>query len=168
MLCPIIDMISDGTMAYNGGGGGAAVGGFWWSLHFKWISRLDKSNSPYIRSLARLPLPTRACSCHSSCRFSLSGVKTRLTAHLCLVRSVSQCKLRGWTVRLEPLLARIAEKRTAVLCPRIEHIFAITMAYISSVGGNVGGFGWNLHFTWIPVAHRSNSKGSINPIPFTF
>lgn len=37
MICPMIDVISDGTLVYGGTGHGSA-GGFWWSLHFKWIS----------------------------------------------------------------------------------------------------------------------------------
>ncbi|KAI0220451.1 putative N-acetylgalactosaminyltransferase 9 [Lamellibrachia satsuma] len=51
----------------------------------------------------------------------------------------------GW---LEPLLARIKEKRSAVLCPSIDGISAETMQYQSGGGTAVGGFTWSLHFTW--------------------
>lgn len=34
VVCPVIDMISDDSMAYLGGAAGG-IGTFWWSLHFK-------------------------------------------------------------------------------------------------------------------------------------
>ncbi|CAF4376133.1 unnamed protein product, partial [Adineta steineri] len=52
----------------------------------------------------------------------------------------------GW---LEPILARIKEKRSAVLCPSIDSISDQNMAYGNSGFGSVGGFWWSLHFQWI-------------------
>ena len=50
--------------------------------------------------------------------------------------------------RLEPLLARIKEKRSAVLCPMVDAIDDHTLEYSMNGGVQVGGFTWSLHFTW--------------------
>ncbi|XP_059168212.1 probable N-acetylgalactosaminyltransferase 9 isoform X3 [Physella acuta] len=50
--------------------------------------------------------------------------------------------------RIEPLLSRIAEDRTAVLCPIIDAIDDKTLEYSSNGGYQIGGFTWSLHFTW--------------------
>uniref|UniRef100_A0A183DHN3 Glycosyl transferase n=1 Tax=Gongylonema pulchrum TaxID=637853 RepID=A0A183DHN3_9BILA len=69
---------------------------------------------------------------------------------------------------LEPLLARIKQKRSAVLCPIIDHISAETLAYS---GGDevtaVGGFWWSLHFRWEPLP-KSLSGDRTAPIRLTF
>lgn len=65
----------------------------------------------------------------------------------------SHCEAnQGW---LEPILARIKEKPTAVVCPSIDHISAETMAYSGAPDlGSVGGFWWSLHFRWDPIPER--------------
>ncbi|VDD93151.1 unnamed protein product [Enterobius vermicularis] len=77
----------------------------------------------------------------------------------------SHCEANeGW---LEPLLARIKEERTAVLCPVIDHISAETMSYSGSAGvSSVGGFWWSLHFTWDPVsiAEKKRRKTKTEPV----
>ena len=50
----------------------------------------------------------------------------------------------GW---LPPLLSRIAEDNTRVLCPMIDIINADTFEYTSSPMVK-GGFNWGLHFSW--------------------
>ncbi len=70
----------------------------------------------------------------------------------------------GW---LEPLLARIKESRTAVLCPQIDSISAHKLSYSGFSGvSSVGSFWWSLHFTWIPVPHREIQRrnSSIDPV----
>ncbi|XP_059168211.1 probable N-acetylgalactosaminyltransferase 9 isoform X2 [Physella acuta] len=58
----------------------------------------------------------------------------------------SHCEVNtGW---IEPLLSRIAEDRTAVLCPIIDAIDDKTLEYSSNGGYQIGGFTWSLHFTW--------------------
>lgn len=73
---------------------------------------------------------------------------------------------QGW---LEPLLARIAEDPTAVVCPVIDVIDDKTFEYhyrsdASSI--NVGGFDWNLQFNWhsIPEREKLRRKHSTDPI----
>ncbi|KAL3124103.1 hypothetical protein niasHT_004692 [Heterodera trifolii] len=71
----------------------------------------------------------------------------------------------GW---LEPLLARIKEKRSAIVCPSIDHIDAETLSFSgSSELGSIGGFWWSLHFRWdrIPDRILSLRKSKSDPIP---
>ncbi|CAF1256559.1 unnamed protein product [Adineta steineri] len=70
----------------------------------------------------------------------------------------------GW---LEPVLARIKEKRSAVLCPSIDSISDQNMAYGNSGLGSAGGFWWSLHFQWIPIPKRIRDaqKSKIDPYP---
>ena len=51
----------------------------------------------------------------------------------------------GW---LEPLLARIAEDRTRVVCPIIDVISDETFEYVSASDMTWGGFNWKLNFRW--------------------
>lgn len=55
--------------------------------------------------------------------------------------------------RLEPLLQRIKEERSAVVCPIIDVINDENFAYMFSADRKfqIGGFTWSGHFTWIPV-----------------
>lgn len=91
--------------------------------------------------------------------------------------------------RLEPLLGRIKEKRSAILCPGIDMIseqnmgygvsqsfdrsplFFLSFRWIQGTGdGSVGGFWWSLHFNWIPVPQRIRNaqKSRVDPYPFVF
>uniref|UniRef100_A0A914KS89 Polypeptide N-acetylgalactosaminyltransferase n=1 Tax=Meloidogyne incognita TaxID=6306 RepID=A0A914KS89_MELIC len=78
----------------------------------------------------------------------------------------SHCEANiGW---LEPMLERIKEKRTAIVCPSIDNINAETMAYTS--GGeinSIGTFFWSLHFRWDPIPERIRKtlKSAADPIP---
>ncbi|CAF3344107.1 unnamed protein product [Rotaria socialis] len=58
----------------------------------------------------------------------------------------------GW---LEPLLYRIRQKRTAILCPSIDMISEQNMGYTGTGYGSVGGFWWSLHFNWAPISQRT-------------
>ncbi len=70
------------------------------------------------------------------------------------------------TCRLEPMLARIKESRSAVLCPEIDIIDAHTLKYTGVGGRSVGGFWWSLHFSWRPIPAREmkRRKSSTDPI----
>jgi len=58
----------------------------------------------------------------------------------------------GW---LQPLLSPIAQTRTKVLIPTIDHISADSLQYFSIPSGKVGGFSWALHFTWIAAPDKT-------------
>ena len=55
---------------------------------------------------------------------------------------------QGW---LTPLLSRIAEDRSAVVCPVIDIINDDTFAYVKSFSLHWGGFNWELHFRWFTM-----------------
>ena len=54
----------------------------------------------------------------------------------------------GW---IEPLLARIAEKREAVVCPVIDIINDDNFSYVKSFSLHWGAFNWELHFRWFTM-----------------
>lgn len=67
--------------------------------------------------------------------------------------------------RLEPLVQRIKEKRSAILCPMIDAINEHTMEYPPYVGGvMVGGFTWSLFFTWDPLPERDKPPDWTYPV----
>lgn len=77
------------------------------------------------------------------------------------------CGFIDFIKRLEPLLARIKEKRTAVLCPIIDNIDDRTLAYIASGSEGYGIFTWSLFFNWgqIPARIKSKRISNIEPYP---
>ena len=56
--------------------------------------------------------------------------------------------------RIEPILARIKEDRSNVLCPIVDAIDDQTLTYSKNGGYQVGGFTWSMHFTWRDVPER--------------
>ncbi|CAD5219201.1 unnamed protein product [Bursaphelenchus xylophilus] len=69
----------------------------------------------------------------------------------------SHCEANeGW---LEPILQRIKDNPTAVVCPTIDHISAQTMAYNGDPNAEaVGGFWWSLHFKWDPIPESEKKR----------
>ncbi|XP_076067790.1 polypeptide N-acetylgalactosaminyltransferase 5 isoform X4 [Oratosquilla oratoria] len=61
----------------------------------------------------------------------------------------------GW---LEPLLARIAEDRTRVVCPIIDVISDETFEYVTASDMTWGGFNWKLNFRWYRVPQREMER----------
>ncbi|XP_054643708.1 polypeptide N-acetylgalactosaminyltransferase 13 isoform X1 [Dunckerocampus dactyliophorus] len=61
----------------------------------------------------------------------------------------------GW---LEPLLARVKEDRTAVVCPIIDVISDETFEYMAGSDMTYGGFNWKLNFRWYPVPQREMDR----------
>ncbi|KAM4705062.1 polypeptide N-acetylgalactosaminyltransferase 12 [Rhinophrynus dorsalis] len=62
----------------------------------------------------------------------------------------------GW---LEPLLERIREKETAVVCPVIDVLDWNTFEYLGNAGEpQIGGFDWRLVFTWHTVPEREQKR----------
>ncbi|KAK2502887.1 hypothetical protein MC885_021295 [Smutsia gigantea] len=72
----------------------------------------------------------------------------------------------GW---LEPLLQRIHEKESAVVCPVIDVIDWNTFEYLGNSGEpQIGGFDWRLVFTWhvVPKRDRMRMRSPIDVISF--
>ncbi|KAA0183435.1 hypothetical protein HAZT_HAZT006665 [Hyalella azteca] len=67
--------------------------------------------------------------------------------------------------RMEPMLQRIKESRTAVLVPIIDVIDDKTLEYYAGNGRyfQVGGFTWSGHFTWIEVTPEEERRRG-NPV----
>lgn len=88
--------------------------------------------------------------------FSTGEVLTFLDCHC-------EC-VTGW---LEPLLERIRENETAILCPVIDTIDWNTFAFYMQTGEPmIGGFDWRLTFQWhsVPEHERNRRKSRIDPI----
>uniref|UniRef100_A0A914YR60 Polypeptide N-acetylgalactosaminyltransferase n=1 Tax=Panagrolaimus superbus TaxID=310955 RepID=A0A914YR60_9BILA len=61
---------------------------------------------------------------------------------------------------LEPLLDRITENPTSVVCPVIDGISADNLEYLGGSAGGVGGFWWSLHYKMevIPESEKQRRK----------
>ncbi|PAV68298.1 hypothetical protein WR25_12949 isoform F [Diploscapter pachys] len=109
----------------------------------------------YIKRFGGLVKLVRKTVRHGLIRAKLAGAK-EATGQV-VVFLDSHCEATaGW---LEPLVARIAEERTAILCPMIDSIAAETMAYHGDPYATaVGGFSWALHFTWESMPQREQQR----------
>ena len=70
----------------------------------------------------------------------------------------------GW---LEPILQRIYDKRTAVVCPIIGGVSAKDFSVnAGGSGSGVGGFWWSLHFSWksTPKREQRRRKGPTDTV----
>lgn len=61
---------------------------------------------------------------------------------------------------------RIARNSTTVVCPVIDVISDETLEYHyrDSGGVNVGGFDWNLQFSWHPVPERERKRHNVSEV----
>ncbi|TKR67082.1 hypothetical protein L596_023287 [Steinernema carpocapsae] len=77
----------------------------------------------------------------------------------------SHCEANeGW---LEPIVQRIQDDRTVVVCPIIDFIAAETMQYSGGEEvGSIGSFWWSLHFRWdaIPQRELDRRKSKTDPV----
>ena len=70
----------------------------------------------------------------------------------------------GW---LEPLLERVYQNRTVVVCPEIDVIHDETFQYRAGSGGDIRGvFNWNMKFRWrlAPPEEQKRRKSLIDPL----
>ncbi|XP_022237752.1 putative polypeptide N-acetylgalactosaminyltransferase 9 [Limulus polyphemus] len=97
-------------------------------------------------------------------RARLLGASVATATVLTYLDSHCECT-EGW---LEPLLDRIAQNSTTVVCPVIDVINDDTFEYHfrDSSSLNVGGFDWNLQFNWhgIPDREKKRRKHQWDPV----
>lgn len=118
----------------------------------------DASSREFLRKplddyVSRLSVPVkviRAVNRTGLIRARLLGAEVAKGKVLTFLDAHCECS-RGW---LEPLLARIAERRSCVVCPVIDIIHDDTFAYVRSFELHWGAFNWELHFRWYPVSER--------------
>ncbi|KAK0418976.1 hypothetical protein QR680_013884 [Steinernema hermaphroditum] len=98
-------------------------------------------------------------------RARLQGAAKATGAVLTYLDSHCEC-MEGW---IEPLLDRIKQDPSTVVCPVIDVIDDNTFEYHYSKAyfTNVGGFDWSLQFNWhaIPERDRKNRRRHIDPVP---
>jgi len=124
----------------------------------------DFSNKPhlgeqlenYIKPLKIVKI-VRATRREGLIRARLLGAKAAKAPVLTFLDSHCECA-EGW---LEPLLARIYEDKSAVVCPVIDVISDKTFEYHykgDAAAVSVGGFDWNLQFNWHSVPEREKKR----------
>ncbi|XP_034834503.1 polypeptide N-acetylgalactosaminyltransferase 5 isoform X1 [Maniola hyperantus] len=115
---------------------------------------LGKKLEDYIKTL---PVPThlfRTENRSGLIRARLLGAKHVKGDVITFLDAHCECT-EGW---LEPLLARIVEDRSTVVCPIIDVISDTTFEYIQASDMTWGGFNWKLNFRWYRVPEREMSR----------
>ncbi|MEE6510408.1 hypothetical protein FKM82_030149 [Ascaphus truei] len=116
----------------------------------------------YISSLQRVRL-IRTTKREGLVRARLIGATYATGDVLTFLDCHCEC-ISGW---LEPLLERIGENKTAVVCPVIDTIDWNTFEFYMQTGEPmIGGFDWRLTFQWhaVPEKERQRRKTRIEPI----
>ncbi|XP_043506610.1 polypeptide N-acetylgalactosaminyltransferase 5 isoform X3 [Frieseomelitta varia] len=122
----------------------------------------DKSEQDHLKQdledyVKTLPVPTyvyRTEKRSGLIRARLLGAKHVKGQVITFLDAHCECT-EGW---LEPLLSRIAEDRTTVVCPIIDVISDDTFEYIPASDMTWGGFNWKLNFRWYRVAQREMDR----------
>ncbi|XP_046836341.1 polypeptide N-acetylgalactosaminyltransferase 5 isoform X2 [Vespa crabro] len=115
---------------------------------------LKKDLEEYVKTL---PVPTyvyRTETRSGLIRARLLGAKHVKGQVITFLDAHCECT-EGW---LEPLLSRIADDRTIVVCPIIDVISDDTFEYIPASDMTWGGFNWKLNFRWYRVAQREMDR----------
>lgn len=131
----------------------------------------DASERKFLRKplenyVSKLPVPVkviRSTNRTGLIRARLLGWKVASGQVLTFLDAHCECS-EGW---LEPLLTRISQNRTRVVCPVIDIIHDETFAYIKSFELHWGAFNWELHFRWFPIGTRELRRRKGDPtLPF--
>ncbi|XP_064455275.1 putative polypeptide N-acetylgalactosaminyltransferase 9 [Ornithodoros turicata] len=130
---------------------------------FSDMAHLKRQLEDYVAHLPKVKI-VRAQKREGLIRARLLGAAASTGAVITYLDSHCECT-EGW---LEPLLDRIARNSTTVVCPVIDVINDATFEYHyrDSGGVNVGGFDWNLQFSWhaVPERERKRRKHSWDPV----
>ncbi|XP_044149286.1 polypeptide N-acetylgalactosaminyltransferase 4-like [Bufo gargarizans] len=123
---------------------------------------LKSQLADYISSLERVRL-VRTTKREGLVRARLIGATYAIGDVLTFLDCHCEC-VNGW---LEPLLERIGENETAVVCPVIDTIDWNTFEFYMQTGEPmIGGFDWRLTFQWhaVPEQERQRRRSRIDPI----
>ncbi|XP_041040516.1 polypeptide N-acetylgalactosaminyltransferase 12 [Carcharodon carcharias] len=123
---------------------------------------LKKPLEDYVASLRKVRL-IRARKREGLVRARLLGASIATGDVLTFLDCHCECHI-GW---LEPLLERILEEETAVVCPVIDVIDWNTFEFLGNSGEpQIGGFDWRLVFTWhiVPDHERKRRRSPIDVI----
>ncbi|KAL2723126.1 polypeptide N-acetylgalactosaminyltransferase 5 isoform X2 [Vespula maculifrons] len=120
-------------------------------------SERDHLKKDLEENVKTLPVPTyvyRTKTRSGLIRARLLGAKHVKGQVITFLDAHCECT-EGW---LEPLLSRIADDRTIVVCPIIDVISDDTFEYIPASDMTWGGFNWKLNFRWYRVAQREMDR----------
>ncbi|XP_049607761.1 polypeptide N-acetylgalactosaminyltransferase 12 [Syngnathus scovelli] len=129
---------------------------------FSEADHLKEPLEKYLRGLRKVRL-IRATKREGLVRARLLGASYSTGDILTFLDCHCECH-EGW---LEPLLHRIKEEPTAVVCPVIDSIDWNTFKYLGNPGEpQIGGFNWGMVFTWhtIPDHERKRRNSPIDVI----
>lgn len=111
---------------------------------------LGKQLEDYVSSLEKPVHVLRTGKRSGLIRARLMGAVKASAPVITFLDAHCECT-EGW---LEPLLARLVEDRTRVVCPIIDVISDETFEYIPASDMTWGGFNWKLNFRWYRVPQR--------------
>ncbi|XP_015912972.1 putative polypeptide N-acetylgalactosaminyltransferase 9 isoform X2 [Parasteatoda tepidariorum] len=130
---------------------------------FSELPHLGKALEDYAETLGKVKI-VRARKREGLIRARLMGAAVAKAPVLTYLDSHCECA-PGW---LEPLLQRIHNNATTVVCPVIDVIDDDTFQYYFRESGevNVGGFDWNLQFNWhvMPEREMQRRKNHWEPV----
>ncbi|XP_039954281.1 putative polypeptide N-acetylgalactosaminyltransferase 9 [Bactrocera tryoni] len=116
---------------------------------FSDMAHLKEPLDNYFKSYTKIRI-LRAPKRQGLIRARLFGARYATAPVLTFLDSHCECG-EGW---LEPLLDRIARNYSTVVYPNIATIDHETFEYINVDDTLIGGFDWDLTFTWIPTPKR--------------
>ncbi|ESO90718.1 hypothetical protein LOTGIDRAFT_123129, partial [Lottia gigantea] len=130
---------------------------------FSDMDHLKSALEDYMEKLGKVKI-VRAKKREGLIRARLLGFAAATADTVTFLDSHCECT-KGW---LEPLLDRIAANRSNVVCPVIDVIEddSFKYQYGSAKATSIGGFDWNMQFSWhaIPEYERKRRSKDIAPL----
>lgn len=119
---------------------------------------LGKQLDEYVRTLEKPVHVLRTGKRSGLIRARLIGAEKASAPVITFLDAHCECT-EGW---LEPLLARLVQDRTRVVCPIIDVISDETFEYVPASDMTWGGFNWKLNFRWYRVPQRELDRRKNN------